>query len=759
MLFKTEFLYYNTLMEFRILSPAGSPDAFKRAVTFGAQSVYLGLDRFNARMKAPNFTLENLEENVRYAHLFDCKVFLTVNISLKESELPDALDLVIQAYQKGIDGVILADLGLLRLLKQAVPELYLVASTQLNVHNRLGAEFCKTLGFRRIVLARETHFNDIAELSQTGMELEGFAQGAMCVSQSGQCLFSSLIASNSGNRGLCAQPCRKKYVCYDKNGKQLKSGYLMSMKDLCCLRELDRMKEAGITSFKIEGRNRRAEYVAQTTKLYVDALRGDVADSAENELKKIYNRGDFTKGYLFTASAADLIDVRHQGHKGKFVGKFRKKGEKLQYRFLDYQPTEDSGFKIFRNGEEVGSALWKNDALKWKGKIKDGDEIYVTTDRCQIETLNAEERKLPVSVKVDFLPQQPLRMTIASDKGIRTYTSTICPQQALTAPLEAAELKKQFSKVGEFPFQIQSLDVRSENAFCAKSQINEFRRDCFRKYYEELTKPAEAKVDVIPRKSALWHNSDLPKIAVLSDLPNVCEENANLLWIYKPADYEKISPFQGYLAIPSFSHEEDEKVLRKVIETYAPKGLYVENLFGVQLAKEYSLPVLLGLGMNVYNTKFVREVQAATFTDVSFVCSGELNGADARDLLREGGYYFAEGNLDLMKWNHCPVQLNTGCTCADCKENGPLMYRDEKGYSFTVLRTKIKNCYFMLRNERPLIAQKIPNNCNIFLNLENYDAHSIRKILQKYENFIETGVLSEENSTAATTGHSVKSVK
>ena len=286
-------------MEFRILSPAGSPDALKKAVSFGAQSIYLGLDRYNARMKAPNFTLENLEENIRYAHLFDCKVFLTVNISLKESELPDALNLVVRAYRKGIDGVILTDLGLLRLLKKSVPELYLAASTQLNVHNRTGAELCKKIGFRRIVLARETHLEEIRQMSMTGLDLESFAQGAMCVSQSGQCLFSAFIASNSGNRGLCAQPCRKKYTAYDRNGKKLKSGYLMSMKDLCCLRKLDRMKRAGISSFKIEGRNRRAEYVAQTTKTYTEALLGRISVSAEDELKKIYNRGDFTVGYLF----------------------------------------------------------------------------------------------------------------------------------------------------------------------------------------------------------------------------------------------------------------------------------------------------------------------------------------------------------------------------------------------------------------------------------------------------------------------------
>ena len=251
-----------------ILAPAGSAEQLIAAVNNACDAVYLGLDSFNARMKAPNFTLENLREYVRYCHLFGVKVFVAINTSVKNSEFAQAAKLLLDVYKLNVDGVIVTDLALMKLAVKLPKPFEVVASTQLNVHDRSGAEFVKNAGATTVVCARECDLDNIRDIASVGIKVECFLHGALCVCQSGQCLLSSMVGGNSGNRGLCAQPCRKKYTS-NADGY---GGYLLSAHDICGITTAKLLADAGATTFKIEGRNRRAEYAGITSRTYRKAF-------------------------------------------------------------------------------------------------------------------------------------------------------------------------------------------------------------------------------------------------------------------------------------------------------------------------------------------------------------------------------------------------------------------------------------------------------------------------------------------------------
>ena len=246
-----------------LLSPAGSHEAFMAGINNGANAVYLGLKGFSARQNADNFDFSTLKNDVKYAHAMNVKVYVTVNTLIKNDEITDYLNAVRYALDCGVDAFIVQDMFFGKLLSETFDGIELHLSTQAGVCNIYGAKLAKEFGFKRVVLARETTFDDIKAISEI-IETEVFIQGALCTAFSGQCYFSSFVGGNSGNRGLCKQPCRKKYK-YFVGGKQVADGYVLSLKDLCVDRKIRELIDAGVTSFKIEGRMRRAEYVSATT--------------------------------------------------------------------------------------------------------------------------------------------------------------------------------------------------------------------------------------------------------------------------------------------------------------------------------------------------------------------------------------------------------------------------------------------------------------------------------------------------------------
>lgn len=320
-----------------LLSPAGDFDCLKAAVQNGADSVYFGADMFSARASATNFSLDNLQEAITYAKLRNVHTHLTLNTLIKNNELSDAISIAKTAYEYGIDAIIVQDLGLANYLIHNFPDLPIHASTQMTIYNLEGALLAEKLGFSRAVLSRELSISEIEYICKnSNIEIETFIHGALCISYSGQCLFSSMIGGRSGNRGKCAQPCRLPYSLIksesNSNYKEtLDSGYLLSTRDVCGLDFIPKLIKAGVKCFKIEGRMKTPEYVAAVTKIYrkyIDlALSGKpyIVDYADKKiLMQVFNRGGFSSGHLENEYNKDLVFTEKPNNMGLLLGTVKK---------------------------------------------------------------------------------------------------------------------------------------------------------------------------------------------------------------------------------------------------------------------------------------------------------------------------------------------------------------------------------------------------------------------------------------------------
>ena len=286
-----------------IVAPAGNAECLEAALKAGADAVYLGLERFNARMKAGNFDIERLGELAAHIHSHGAKLYLTFNTLIKQSELSDAARLAARAFKDGADAIILQDLGLLKAVAALDAGIVIHASTQMGVHNIEGAEFVKGLGVSRVILSRETPLSDIAAIKKkTGLETEVFVQGALCVSFSGNCYFSSIVSGHSGNRGRCMQLCRKKYQALVDGNALPPVRQHLSPRDICFAGHVKELCAAGIDSFKIEGRMRGPEYVGAAVRVYKKALAGTVSGRDIDAMESAYNRGDIAIDYLNIAA-------------------------------------------------------------------------------------------------------------------------------------------------------------------------------------------------------------------------------------------------------------------------------------------------------------------------------------------------------------------------------------------------------------------------------------------------------------------------
>ena len=321
-----------------LLSPVGNFECLKAAVQNGADSIYLGADTFSARAFASNFSLPDLEKAIQYAKLRGVKTHLTLNTLITDDEIDDAIMVAKKAYEFGIDAIIVQDLGLATLLIKNFPDLPIHASTQMTVHNLNGALELQDLGFKRIVLSRELSINEIAHICKnTSVEIETFIHGALCISYSGQCLFSSMLGGRSGNRGKCAGPCRLPFELLENN-TSIDSGYLLSTKDLCGLDYIPELINAGVTSFKIEGRMKSPFYVATVTKIYrkyIDLALSDndyiISPEDRKILLQVFNRGMSSSGHLSNEGNRNLVFKEKPNNMGLFLGKIQKYNSQKGY--------------------------------------------------------------------------------------------------------------------------------------------------------------------------------------------------------------------------------------------------------------------------------------------------------------------------------------------------------------------------------------------------------------------------------------------
>lgn len=520
---KTERGYY----PLELLAPGGSLEGLKAAVNAGADAVYMGGQRFGARAYAQNPDETELLKAIDYCHLHGRKLYLTVNTLLKEGELEGELyDYLLPLYRHGLDAVLVQDFGVFSFLRGNFPDLPLHASTQMNLMGACGAGLLKKMGAERIVLARELTLEEIREIHrQTDIEIECFVHGALCYCYSGQCLMSSLIGGRSGNRGRCAQPCRLPYDLY-RDGERMnrpETRYLLSLKDICTLKILPELIEAGVCSFKIEGRMKRAEYASGVTQVYrkyldrylehgSDGYRVDPED--ERILLDLYNRGGFSGGYYGQARGRSMMSMERPNHRGTPAARVTEaKGNRLKLLALEPLWEKDTleleanaGAGAGNTGRELvlkedvpcGKPFYleladgkrkQEEAGSRRERIGKGTVLARVRSERLLQTLSdaygTKELQEPVSGKIVMRSGEPARLTATWSGGTRAeekpgVTVTVtgeAPLPARNRPLEREILERQLQKTGNTPFFFESLEIDLEGGlFYSMQGINELRR-------------------------------------------------------------------------------------------------------------------------------------------------------------------------------------------------------------------------------------------------------------------------------------------
>lgn len=500
-----------------LLAPAGSMEALVAAVENGADAVYLGARAFSARGYASNFTEEELEEAIDYAHLRGVKVYVTVNTLLKEKEIKDAIDLLSHLREIGADAIIIQDLGLISLARKYLPDLPLHASTQMTLHNKEGVQFVKSMGIKRVVLSRETSLEEIKQIKENvDSELEVFIHGALCISYSGQCLLSSLIGGRSGNRGYCAQPCRKRYRLFCA-GKQVKirGDYLLSPRDLNTASGIGALIEAGIESFKIEGRMKRPEYVAGVVRIYrrlIDRYFENpagyfVSEEEQEILAQLFNR-NFTQGYFFGNPGSELMSQENPHNRGMLAGTVlgydrRSKhiriklsrplrlGDGIMVENAETNP-EDKGKIISVMYTEQGPVYSADKGtvveILFEAKAPPKSAVYKTHDKKLMDSLKKESEsgslrpKIPATINASIKQGNPLVFEIKDrDSNIVKIESDYLVEKAERQPTSRAQIEKQLSKLGNTLFEAVEIHLNMEgDVFVPVGQLNDIRTKAIR---------------------------------------------------------------------------------------------------------------------------------------------------------------------------------------------------------------------------------------------------------------------------------------
>ena len=782
-----------------LLSPAGNREALIAAVACGADAVYLGYTAFGARSYAGNFDAEGLAEAVAYAHERGKRIYATVNTLVKDSEM-DALCGVLELLcRTGVDAALVQDMGAVRVARERFPELTLHASTQMTVNNAQGARLLGELGFARVVPARECSLAELRRMADTGVEIEAFAHGALCVAVSGQCLFSSMIGGRSGNRGRCAQPCRLPYCTQDGT-----RGYLLSTRDLMTLARLRELREAGVCSLKLEGRMKRPEYVGAVTLAYREAL--DAIEAGEayvpsertvDALRQVFNRGGFTEGYAMGESHAALMSWERPSHWGVRVGRVTGRRGQLAQVALERALSDGDGLQA-RGKEEIeftysgkdvpagGVATVRVTPDAAKGGAQPGDEVYRLTDAAQMreirERMAREAVKIPLSATLTARPGEPAALMLVDPQGRSVrVTGGQAVQPAQSRPLDAETAKKQLGKTGGTPYVIKTLTLLGEDAFMTAGELNALRRDALGAMKAARTEIVRRDRPAV-RMDATWPERERLLLAqgeALSDAGALLRAGADA-FLWQPQDYgadallralEASPDVRPALVLPAALTTGELSALHALVCAQAERfAAVVANNVGV-FGLDWPVPVWGGQGLNVMNGDCAAFYTALGARRLSASC--ELSHRELKELLSCGGNFEIEayGRTQLMLLSHCPRRTRAGDTrmdarCDACAGDGgcPAVYTDRKGYRFPARRLRLEHgCVLRLYNsvvtDLSRHADKLRAlGCSLRLSFTDEPLSRQVELVRSYRSVMDTGRAAHEMESA-TAGRFVNPVE
>ena len=569
-----------------LLSPAGSPEAVIAAVQNGADAVYLGMGNFNARRGARNFSDEEFEKAVRYCRIRGCKVYVTLNTLVNDREMDSAVKAAGLASDLGADGIIIQDLGLIKAVRKALPDIPLHASTQMSIHNLAGVEAAAQMGLTRAVLARELSLEEIRFItSHASIETEVFVHGALCFCHSGQCYMSAMIGRRSGNRGMCAQPCRMQYTLTGSNEE-----HPLSLKDSCLVDRLDELEEAGVACLKIEGRMKRPEYTAIVTGVYSKALREHRKPTKEEMelLEQAFSRQGFTQGY-FNGDKEDMLGTRTDQDKA--------------------------------------------------------DEAIFTTARKAYA--DGELRRVPVHFYTVAEKGVPVRAIAFDDEGHKAVTYGAVPERAKRQGLTSGYLTEQMFKTGGTPYSVVENRAKADpGLFLSASEINRLRRDLVSQLSEERAKPPVRGRGPMPQPPRNVTPLGDPKIIFqVRSEDQLTEELAALKpdYLYVPAavmaeHYERVLPFVNSGAVPvavlpRVVTDDEVRPLYDLLHRLQDLGVQealIGNLGQIAFARAADFRIRGDFGLNAFNGYTMGVLQEAGF--LSATASFELRLSQIRDM-------------------------------------------------------------------------------------------------------------------------------
>lgn len=728
-----------------LLSPAGDFECLVSAVQNGANAVYFGLDKFNARVNGKNFEGEELIKAIKYAKLRNVKTHLTLNILIKNKEFEEALKLVEFAYNSGIDAVIVQDLGLAKKIIELFPKLEVHSSTQMTIYNLDGAKEIEKLGYSRCVLARELSIEEIKNICKnTDIEIEVFIHGALCICYSGQCLMSSLIGGRSGNRGKCAGTCRLPYSLL-KDGKEQERGYLLSSKDVCTLDILPELIEAGVKSFKIEGRMKSKEYVGIVTSIYrkyIDLAESDneyVVDEKDREmLMQIFNRGGFSTGYLKGKLGKKMMYTKRPNHIGTLLGEVISYNPNKGHVKIKLSKDLDLGDSIAIGDSscKISELMQKNNNIKTakannvvtigriKGKIKPKDKVYKTVSiklNQEIDQKICKENiKRKVNCNIELKQDETIKLElqdIGTNISVKLEGDSIV-KKADNTGLTYKRVEEQLSKTGNTVFKIENINIKmDENIIVPISSLNEIRRRGLEELEHKLLDSFKRKQ--INLKLDIKEQKFIPKeeIKVTLCLNKISKEIdysklKNVDNVYIPFKYfldenlkeniENIyNKFSTYILLPAITKSNYEKLLYNNLPKIAEKveGIVVSNLSQIYEMEKLEISgkkLVANYTMNIENNFTVEELKKLGIS--KYIVPPEAEKETIKGLTENiEKEIIVYGRTLLMTTEYCTIGTLKNCP-AMCQE-GTYTLKDRMGFEFPVYTDRV-NCNNLIYNSK-----------------------------------------------------------
>lgn len=728
-----------------LLVPVGNIDSLKAAVMNGADAIYLGGKRFGARAFAGNFSDEEMILAIHFAHLYGVKIYVTVNTIVFESELEDVYNYCLFLHKTGVDALIVQDLGLMSLLKRRLPNLEIHASTQVHNVSESGLRILEDLNVKRVVFARELSLATI-DSYKTSMEKEIFIHGALCVSYSGECLFSSVLLGRSGNRGECAQVCRLPYKLLE-NDQLVKtdSKYLLSTKELKTVSKFKEIMDSSVKSLKIEGRMKSPEYVACVTRLYRNLIdyyygKDDLRISEyEEDLKVIFNR-QYTYGYLFNATNDEIINIHTSNHVGVHLGKVFKVTSKYIYIKLDSQLNQGDGIRINETNDGMIVNFLYDESLKLTSVCKNsavidnkikasvGDSVNKTSD---ITVVN-KYRELPVR-KVDIdvtFTHSENHATLEITDGINVVkkeADIVFPSKNISIKKE--DIIKQLSKLGNTPFKIANISIGEfESKFINIKDLNAIRRNAI----EELIFIREnSKKEVIQRKdNEEMHKNSLEEKLTLSVLVRNEEQLLKCLTYFDRIYVIDRSLYNLY--------KDNPKIYYRGSRIYEKTN--IKNTLATELGEIYDGAKISDYFLNITNHETLDYL--SKYADINTL-SIELEDDNIERIMKHNNYnveMLLYSTFELMITKYCPVNkvANKDTVCTKCMKNEYKLV-DRNGSKYPI-KTDVLN------HLTHILDSKVTNNIeklkyyynlgirNFRIELNSEDSKEIDDIIKNLDN-------------------------